>query len=259
MMQVALNWADDNVPAPALYEALTDEAHVWLAHPRNAGFPATRTRYEGLLSTDERERYVRFHFERNRLEFLVAHALVRTTLSRYVAVAPSRWAFRTNRYGRPEIESGARAPPLRFNLSHTDGLVACVISKTVDCGIDIEQERPLKDLMALARSVFAPAEFEALAALPEHLRHRRFYACWTLKESYIKARGMGLSLPLDGFSFDIDAAGQITSLSMKPSVKDKPAGWQFSLGQASETHKLAVALRRGTSTDLRVVCRYSEP
>ena len=257
-MQVALNWADDNVPAPALYEALADQAHVWLAHPHNAVFPSTRTRYEALLSTDERERYGRFHFERNRLEFLVAHVLVRTTLSRYVAVAPSQWAFRTNRYGRPEIDSGARAPPLRFNLSHTDGLVACVISKTADCGIDIERERPLKDLMALSRSVFAPREFEALEALPEHLRHSRFYAYWTLKESYIKARGMGLSLPLEGFSFDIDA-GQITSLSMEPSLKDNPAEWQFSLGQASKTQKLGVAVRCGTSAALRVVCRYSEP
>ena len=89
-VQVDLNWANDEMGAPDLHEALAGEAHVWLAHPEDATCLTTRTRYERLLSTQEFERYGRFHFERNRLEFLVAHVLVRTTLSQYVPVAPSQ-------------------------------------------------------------------------------------------------------------------------------------------------------------------------
>jgi 4'-phosphopantetheinyl transferase len=240
--------------------ALREESHVWLAGPQLAECASRRTRYEALLSSAELQRYRRFHFQRDQHLYLVAHALVRTTLSRYVDVAPECWQFSVNRYGRPEIDAAQGAlAPLRFNLSHTHGLAACIVTQLVDCGVDVEREHDLDDMMTLAKTVFSRHEREALAAVPTAGRKSRFFDYWTLKESYIKARGMGLSLPLDAFSFQF-VGERLAGVDFDLSLQDDPAQWQFEVDRIGASHhKLAVAIRRGDSPERRVMCRYIEP
>jgi 4'-phosphopantetheinyl transferase len=223
------------------------EVHVWTAVPDQVSEPAARARCEAMLSADERARMQRFHFERDRQIYLVAHALVRTALSRYATCAPAAWAFTANEYGRPEIAPGTCARPLRFNLSHTRGLVAVAIALERDLGVDVEHLYPRSFDLDVAEHFFAPTEVAALAAQPADARRDRFFAYWTLKESYIKARGMGLALPLDQFAFGLDHGldhGDEITVTVDPRLEDDGRGWWFHQRLVTPEHRLAVALRR---------------
>src|SRR5262249_35625745 len=136
-----------------------------------------------ILNQEEREQAQRFVFERDRTLYLIAHALVRTTLSRYVPVAPAAWKFRTNEYGRPGTAASAQLPPLRFNLSHVYGLAACVVTLALDAGVDVEETGRDLDIPGVAAYAFAPDERAVLAGLAGAAQRRRFFEYWTLKEA----------------------------------------------------------------------------
>ncbi|MDP1829028.1 MAG: 4'-phosphopantetheinyl transferase superfamily protein [Archangium sp.] len=108
-------------------------------------------------------------------------------------------------------------------------------------GTDTERSSRAPRLLALAPNVFAPAELSDLAALPTGQRAHRALTLWTLKESYIKARGMGLALALDGFAFRFDAHGGIR-LEVEPRLDDDGARWQFETRTHGE-HQLSTAIR----------------
>lgn len=203
------------------------EAHVWIADPADAD-----PRFLDVLSAAERERMERFRFERDRASYLAAHGLARLALSTCEpAVAPRDWQFRYGERGKPEVIGST----LRFNISHTHGLAGCVIARDIDCGIDVETlDRPT-DIHRLARKVFSPAEQVALRSAPEEDRRRLFFTFWTLKEAYVKARGCGITIPLEQCSFDGSVA----------LAGDDPGEWQFERWAATERHLVAVALRTG--------------
>ncbi len=226
------------------------EVHLWYVLTAGLDDPSLLARYHELLDESEWVRHQRFLVERPRLEFLVARALARTTLSRYAAIAPDAWRFRTNAWGRPEIAAPEGAPPLRFNLSHTDGLIACVVADR-DAGVDVERLDRARDLIAIADRFFSPLETAALHALPAPSQHHRFFEYWTLKESYIKARGMGLALPLDGFSFLL-APPAAPRIEFADGFDDQPARWRFTQLRLTARHLLAVAIADAPALALTV-------
>jgi 4'-phosphopantetheinyl transferase len=175
-----------------------------------------------LLSDAERAQHQRFIPPKKRHEYLVTRVLVRTVLGRALGVPPQSLQFTANEWGRPALWPPA---PLHFNVSHTDGLVVCLVSPNPEMGVDTEQLARAPDLLALAPTVFAPQEQSDLAALPATEQARRAVVLWTLKESYIKARGMGLALPLDGFTFRFDA--DRVRLEVSPALEDDGNRWQF--------------------------------
>jgi 4'-phosphopantetheinyl transferase len=153
--------------------------------------------------------------------------MVRIVLSAYAAIEPRDWRFVVNGYGGPSIGSEhARAKGLEFNLSHTDGLVAMAVTRDRAIGVDVESVRTEEVDLAVADRVFAPQELAALRALPREQQKQRFFEYWTLKESYIKARGLGLSIPLDGFAFHLEAPPKIR-LTIDQSLQDHPERWLF--------------------------------
>ena len=196
----------------------------------------------------------RFAFEHDRHSFLITRALVRTVLSRYAVVPPEAWTFVPNGYGKPEIAGPDPVPPLRFNVSHTRGLVACVVAWERDVGVDVEHlDRPSLGL-GLAERYFAPAEVASLRRVPPEEFPRAFLDFWTLKEAYIKARGMGLALPLADFAFHL-GPGAIR-ISFTPRIEDDPNHWQFLRFELKERHKVAVALRRAPAADCRLTLHF---
>jgi 4'-phosphopantetheinyl transferase len=215
------------------------QVDVWLAAPDQISADDLRS-YERLMSADEHARWTRFVVPKPRLQHLVARALLRTTLSRYVDVAPRQWQFGTNAYGRPHVAAPTLACDLRFNISHTDGLVALAVTKGLEIGVDVENVTRSRDVSQLAPSVFAPAEVAALERTSELDRPDVFFAFWTLKEAYIKARGMGLSLKLDGFAFDL--SGPHPRVSFNDRCPDDASRWQFRRYRPTATHALAVAV-----------------
>jgi 4'-phosphopantetheinyl transferase len=223
-------------PPPRL---VAGEVHLWFAFPDEPQLhdPELLEAYRGLMDAAERRRQERYMFARHRHQALVARALVRTTLSRYVPeVAPASWRFVEGKHGRPELAD--RSSGMRFNLSHTDGLMVCGVTLESDIGVDVEDaRRRVSDTMGIANRFFAPAEVEQLSGDPRG----RFFDFWTLKESYIKARGAGLSLPLRQFAFRLEEPE--IRVSFDAVLQDDPRAWRFALLRPTPHHTAALAVR----------------
>lgn len=177
------------------------------------------------LTEEEKIRVSKFIRPNDRVLHLCARAFLRHVLSRYNEVSPSAWTFKQNEYGKPFISNLNDDEALYFNLSHTQGMVVCAVGQTEAIGVDVESVARDLDCLRLAESVFAPAEIEALQACDEAGRAELFFRFWTLKESYIKAVGMGLSHPLDNFWFDL-SNDQHIGLSFSADAK-KRQGWFY--------------------------------
>ncbi len=228
------------------------EAHLWWIRADRVDDPDGLRRGRDLLTDDERRKIDRFRFARDRRLCLVSRILVRTTLSRYAAVPPDAWRFRCNDYGRPEID--APASPLRFNLSHTPGMVACLVSRDREVGVDVESRSRTGAWLALANRYFAPLEAQALRAIAPPDRARRFLEYWTLKESYIKARGLGLAIRLADFSFDLPpATPDDVRIRFSGTLRDTPARWQFGLHTPGGRHLAATAVERNRGEPIRII------
>lgn len=231
------------------------EVHLWLASPGSME-PGIAGRLLELLGPQERERHARFHFERHRREYLAAHALLRLSLSRHAPVGPRAWTFSAGPRGRPELAGPPGVPPLRFNLSHTEGLVACAVTCGADVGVDVEHVVERRwDVLALARQVFAADELRDLQARPHGERAARFFDYWTLKEAYAKARGDGLSLPLQSVAYRLQGEGRV-GVSFHPPLDDDPADWWFTLLHPTPTHRAALAVRSGAGAGTRLRVRF---
>ena len=221
---------------------------LWLAFPAQVDSARLQEQCHAILSTAECETLSRFHFARDRQLYLLAHALVRRVLSGYADIRPEQWVFTRNAYGRPEITPALPAPPLRFNLSHTHGLVACAVALGADIGVDAEHaghglgRLRENELLDLSTRFFSPQETAALKRLPASEHEKRFSVYWTLKESYIKARGLGLSLPLDRFTFHVESGAPLR-ISFAAETPDAADLWRFWLLEPTPEHAAAVALK----------------
>ncbi len=202
------------------------QIHLWVAFLDEIRDPRLLEKCRRLLSQEELQKQQRFHFERDRHRYLVTRAMVRTVLSRYAEVGPRQWRFETNEFGKPSIAPEHRdAKGIEFNVSHTDGLVVMGVARRA-IGVDVENVHAREVDVEIADRYFAPAEVAALRAVPGKHRHHRFFEYWTLKESYIKGRGMGLSTPLDRFAFHLDSHAA-PRLDIDPSPEDRAERWAF--------------------------------
>ena len=200
---------------------------LWWVRPES--FQATPAAL-ALLDTEERQQHQRYIPPAKRHEYLVTRVLVRTVLGKMLGLPPATLHFVKNEWGRPALAPGLLSANIHFNVSHTDGLVVCLVSSEHEVGVDTELLSRAPTLLRLAPNVFASDELEALSALPEKKQAQRAVHLWTLKESYIKARGMGLSIPLDSFAFRFDQSNIILELANP--LEDDQTCWEF------ETHQL---------------------
>lgn len=209
------------------------------------------------LTTDERTRMDRFVREVDRHTFVVARALVRTTLSNYGPTAPADWRFETNTHGCPFVVAAqAGDPRLLFNLSHTTGLVALAVTRGHDVGVDVERaDRLIRE--QIAERHFAAQEVADLRALPFEDQGRGFFEYWTLKEAYIKARGMGLAIPLGDFAFILRPPAPPT-IAFVEGFDDRPERWQFWQTWSTPEHRLSLAVARD-GADLPVTVTEVRP
>lgn len=166
---------------------------------------AEEARLAALLDTDERARAARFRNARDRRRFVVRRARTREWLAEAVGGDPARLRFDANDHGKPRLADG---PP--FSPSHSGETMMLAIGDT-DLGCDVEAIDPTLDWPPLARTFFAPAETVALAALAPEAACAAFFACWSRKEAFVKALGLGLSYPLGSFTVSIGDAPAITS------------------------------------------------
>jgi len=208
--------------------------HVFATTVEEARRAGALPRYLAQLTEEERSRHARMRPDPRGDEFLVGRALARKALAE---LAPGVAAvFTAGSHGRLEVAEAG----ISFNLSHADGLVVCAVADSV-VGVDVEKVDPSRTEPAIWENYFAPPEVAALAALPEERRCERFFRYWTLKEAYIKARGLGLSIPLREFWFEVAASAPIR-IAFAASLDDDPGRWQFAQQALGPDHLLAVAV-----------------
>lgn len=234
------------------------ELHLWIAQTDLELTESLESAYSQTLNEEERQRQERFIFPKHRHSFLIAHAFVRVVLSRYHGIDPCDWTFEKNQFGRPDVILPEDAPRLRFNLSHTDGLAVCALVLEDDLGVDVEDLERSGATVALAHRYFSDSEINALKALPEPQQRQRFFELWTLKESYMKARGIGLSLGLGNFSFGFGSQSKI-AISFNETIQDEPESWQFHIFDPLPRYRIAFAVKRGSKSDLTLKTRMTIP
>jgi 4'-phosphopantetheinyl transferase len=195
-----------------------DEVHLWQVDL--AAVAAGEQRWRKLLSPDERERAARFHFSRDRQNFTATRALLRTILASYVDSEPEDLAFQYSEKEKPSLASSNIEPAIEFNVSHSGTRALLAFARGRALGVDVEQIRVDFDSDALARRFFSAREQSQLATLAASERYTGFFRCWTRKEAYIKARGMGLSLPLDEFDVSLQSADGNLLLATRPDETD---------------------------------------
>lgn len=230
------------LPPPDITATLNPSSRIidlwWYAY-ESVTDPDLLARHADLMTPEESARHARFVFPRDRALFLATRALVRTTLSRYAAVDPAAWRFGTHGNGKPHVETPVLPVPLHFNLSNTHGLIVCAVSTTFAMiGVDTEPLDRRSASVDLAHRYFSAAEEAALRAQPAAAQPRRFLSYWTLKESYIKARGLGLAIPLDQFTFLLEQ--DPIGIAFDPRLGDDAARWRFALMEAAPNHLVAV-------------------
>ena len=230
-----------------------DELHVWTVREDRIDDPKLIASYHALLTAEESARHDRFRFEKGRHQFLLTRALVRTVLSLYADVAPAQWRFENGEWGKPDICAPDGYSWLRFNLANTEGLLACAVTRSREIGGDVENMHRSGETVTIAERYFSETEAKALRALPESEQRERFFRYWTLKESYIKARGMGLQIPLGQFSFDVE--DDPIRISFDSALSDESGDWQFEQRRLSERHMLALGVRRGHRSNLDLSVR----
>jgi len=158
----------------------------------------------GILTPDEVARASRFRFEEDRRQYVRGRAMLRILLGRYLETPPTEIRFQYENHGKPEIALPHACRDLRFNFSDSGGLALIAVGSGGALGVDIERIRPLPDFLDIATRFFSAREVQAILALSENKRQEAFFACWTRKEAYLKATGMGLLHPLSDFSVAVN-------------------------------------------------------
>lgn len=153
----------------------------------------TQSRMYETLAEDERDRAGSFAFERDRRRFIAARGLLRELLGRRLKLAPQRLRFRLGPFGKPALVDDA----LRFSLSHSGELALFAFCRTAEIGIDLERVRPVSHRDRIVERYFSETEWQAARDDATECDDRRFFRCWTRKEAWLKARGEGLTGPVE--------------------------------------------------------------
>jgi 4'-phosphopantetheinyl transferase len=235
------------------------EIHLWLAFYDEITGTRLHSAYRELLSAAEKLQEQRFFFPEDQRRYLITRALVRTALSRHFPVDPRDWMFSANAYGRPEIVNAqAKDACVSFNISHTNSVIVLGVTKHRALGVDVENVRGREAPIGIADRYFAPQEVTALIAAPRHQRQYRFFEYWTFKEAYIKARGMGLSLPLDKFSFRYPDDHAV-EIAIHPELADDSGRWQFWQFRPKPEYVVAICAERADVKSTRLIVRQTTP
>ena len=215
------------------------EAHIWhidLNESADAEF-----RWHEFLSADEKERAVRFHFERDRKNFSATRGLLRIVLAQYLGKSPQEITFCYAEKGKPALAKALYDNGnIQFNVSHSGEAALFGFTRKKQIGVDIEHIRRDVEIRTIARRFFSAQEQAELTTFPEAQQIQLFFRIWTLKESFIKALGEGLSHPLDQFDVSVDPNSPPT-LSTRPNAFDAQR-WHLQVLDAGADYAAAFAV-----------------
>lgn len=234
------------------------EIDIWVAMVGDAFDADLAARFDRVLSADERARHGKFLFEKDRRRYLMTRALVRYVLSRYAPIASAQWRFEATAFGRPFIvDPHPAVEDLTFNISHSDQVVLLALTRACRLGVDVEDLHRAVPL-DIADSFFSAGEVRQLRSLPPASQARRFLDFWTLKESYIKAHGKGLSLPLDQFGFELSDETTLHAY-FDTSLNDTPRNWTFWQWRPTADSIAALCAENRPDVETRITVRRTLP
>lgn len=213
-MSDVFNIADSEFEIGGVLPLPEEEVQVWRIELE--AMAARESRWKMILSTDETARAARFHFPRDRHRYATCRGFLRILLGAYLAMEPSQVEFSYSKKEKPALGSAHGKDDIRFNLSHSGGIALLAFTRKRDVGIDVEEIRGNFDFAAIARRFFSPQEQQDFQAIPDDQKEAAFFRCWTRKESYIKATGEGLSLPLHQFDVSLRANDSNALLATRP-------------------------------------------
>jgi 4'-phosphopantetheinyl transferase len=216
-----------------------DEVHVWRAALDHD--PSQVNSLLCTLSEDERARAERFYFEIDRERFIVARGALREILGVYLKRAAKSLSFSYGPHGKPALAQDAGGDAIHFNMSHSHGVALYAVTRGREIGIDLEFIRESLEVDQLATRFFSQREIATLQGLPVNLRKHAFFLCWTRKEAYIKARGEGLSLPLDQFDVSLIPGEPAALLSTQPD-SDEAVRWSLQELTLASSYVAALAV-----------------
>lgn len=216
---------DDWLAAPPALSLGDGEMHLWQADA--SGFARHESRLTGLLSKAEIDKAQRFRNSAQRDRSLLARAVLRDILGRYTDSDPRSLQFLVSRFGKPRLDPQRHAEAPHFNLSHSGNLVLFAFTRKYEVGVDVEAVRGDVDAVDLARRFFAPTEVKDLLSLPEDSRLSAFFAVWTRKEAYLKARAQGIGSGLQRFAVSVLPAEPVRLLSDER-FPHAPSRWHLS-------------------------------
>lgn len=226
-------------PAAPVQDAA--EVHVWRASLDRP--PEEIEAFRRSLSPDELHRAERFVFEDHRRRFIAGRGCLRSILARYLDMAPGGIRFEYSPHEKPQLAaSHVTQTPLHFNFAHSEALALLAVTGIGPVGVDLERVRPDCPAEQIARHFFSDSEIARLGSLPSSERVTAFFRCWARKEAFIKAKGLGLSLPLDQFDVTL-APGEPASLTRTAWDPGEAAQWSMRALDAGPGFAAALAVR----------------
>ena len=195
--------------------------------------------YCSLLNEKELIRTKTYRFQKDHDTFVVTRSVLRLLLGRYLTSDPRKLDFKYGKNGKPFLEG--KHAPIEFNVSHSGSLAIIGVVKGYPLGVDVEYMKPDLNFLELAQDFFSLGEIQKLKSLPENQLQVAFYRCWTRKESFIKAKGIGLGYPLDAFSVSLesDHKAELEDTSMDPIEKER---WNMFSFIPKENYRAAIAV-----------------
>ena len=212
------------------------EIHLYTCCPSDVANKADAL--HGVLSPDEHKRLAGMSFESDRLDYLVAHAMLRVVLSRYSEASPHSWQFTKGPHGKPELLDNHSG--IEFNLAHTRDLCAVIVTSGKPCGVDVEILTRTNNIEGIAWKTFSEPEIEFMGLNQDIARHR-FFQLWSLREAYLKALGVGMSGNSKDFGFGIDEDFTVTLRF--DDARDHE--WSLALHDVGAGHVMATCVERG--------------
>ncbi len=179
-----------------------------------------------VLTPDEEARAARFRFDVHRRRYVVGRGVLRALLGAYLRVPPAALRFDYRERGKPDLAAPWRGEGLAFNLSNSEDLALVGFVRGADLGVDVEYLKEMSDLTEIATRFFSASEVATLAGVPAERKKEAFFNCWTRKEAYLKAVGVGLAAPLDSFAVTLEPGAAPRMLTLEGD-RERAARWFF--------------------------------
>ena len=231
---------------------LTDpnEVHVWRVF-----LDVTTVEFEsllGFLSVDELARARRFHFERDRKRFIVARGILRKILGSYLNKPPGKICFEYSFHGKPLLAHNRGDGNICFNLSHSGAFALYAVTRRKKIGIDIESIRDDVSIGQVAQQFFSKNEISSLETIDINKRPGLFFQYWTRKEAFLKARGEGISFPMEQCDVSLIRDGVLSPVIVQDNNSEVSSLYVQDLFPGNG-YAAAIALERG---DWNISCLH---